>query len=50
MRQQENGKHKMVGKFGAYNFGEILGRLPDREYYLLQAGEPIRLGIMRPDE
>ena len=36
-----NGKVRMVGKFGAYNFGKRIGTLRKKNFHLLQAGEAI---------
>lgn len=41
MRKQENGDYKMIGEFGAYNFGEKISELSNRNFHLLQAGESI---------
>lgn len=41
VRKQEDGKYKIVGKFGAYVFGRDIGTLTERDFHLLLAGESI---------
>ena len=41
VRKQEDGKYKIVGKFGAYVFGSSRGELTERDFHLLLAGESI---------
>lgn len=41
MRKGEDGLWRRVGEFGAYVFGESLGKMPDREFHLMMAGEPV---------
>lgn len=40
-KTKERGKVRMVGKFGAYNFGKKVGTLRKKNFHLLQAGEII---------
>lgn len=42
MRKQSDGTYLKVGEFGAYNFGVPCGKLDERNFHLLQAGEPIQ--------
>ena len=43
IRKQTNGKHKIVGYFGAYSFGEEIMKLSDRNFHLFLAGEEVDL-------
>ena len=43
LRKTSDGKLKMVGKFGAYVFGEPICKLEDRAFHLACAGEPVSL-------
>lgn len=43
IRPNADGTWSKCGEFGAYVFGELLGTLGRREFFLLRAGEPVTL-------
>lgn len=47
---KKTGLFKMVGQFGAYNFSEQSGKLSDRIFHLLQAGESVKSLELKGDK
>lgn len=45
LRKSADGLYRMVGKFGAYRFGQKVGQIKERDFFLAQAGEPVTLEI-----
>ena len=43
LRVTKNGTYKKAMRFGAYGFGKTLGKINQKDFYLLLAGEEINL-------
>jgi hypothetical protein len=50
IRKEEDGTWRKIGDFGAYVFGEKIGKIDEREFFLLQAGELVSLTIDKDQE